>query len=187
MQKTVDDQQGCLKALKHLKDTHPHLKTLISVGGGTASKEFPTVTQNPLARQTLARELRFFCDRYGFDGVDSTFGAADDVCLSLTLSTRSRLGTSEIASRRTGLYSAFAKFTKCSAKRSIPRHHSASGSRVLLEKHQPCSSFPLCRFPQLDELRFYGKLGRRSRASRTAFRKRQRRCFVSSSLAGLWL
>lgn len=55
-----------------MKDDNPHLKTHISVGGGTASKEFPDVARNPVSRQTLASELRLFCDEHGFDGVDST-------------------------------------------------------------------------------------------------------------------
>ena len=54
-----------------LKKENPHIKTIVSVGGGASSKEFPKLAQSPAARKTFARKAREFCDQYKFDGVDS--------------------------------------------------------------------------------------------------------------------
>lgn len=54
-----------------LKSENPHVKTIVSVGGGSGSAEFPILAADPTARQTFARDAREFCDRYGFDGIDS--------------------------------------------------------------------------------------------------------------------
>ncbi|KAF5689185.1 chitinase 1 [Fusarium circinatum] len=68
--KAVDGEKGCLAALRKLKDQHPHVKTLVSIGGGSSSKEFPALAASKAARQTFAREMKEFCDAHHFDGVD---------------------------------------------------------------------------------------------------------------------
>ncbi|KAH7308105.1 glycoside hydrolase superfamily [Stachybotrys elegans] len=68
--KEVDGVKGCLAALAKLKHQHPHIKTIVSVGGGTGSKEFPALAANPAARKVLAGQLREFCDKHNLDGVD---------------------------------------------------------------------------------------------------------------------
>lgn len=73
LKKDIDGYEGCLAALAALKQRNPHVKTIISVGGGSGSGAFPALAGNPEARSTLARELVDFCDRHCFDGVDSEF------------------------------------------------------------------------------------------------------------------
>lgn len=71
VQKEVDGATGCLAALSDLKQEYTHLKTLVSVGGGTASAEFPVLAADETARWTFARAIRQFCDTHNLDGVDS--------------------------------------------------------------------------------------------------------------------
>ncbi|KAH7062514.1 glycoside hydrolase [Macrophomina phaseolina] len=67
----VDGTAGCLHALTKLRtDSHPNVKLLLSVGGGSGSKPFPALAASATARQTLAHSLRAFVDRFAFDGVD---------------------------------------------------------------------------------------------------------------------
>ncbi|KAM0323322.1 hypothetical protein ACHAQA_008914 [Verticillium albo-atrum] len=75
----ADGEKGCLAALAKLKRTNPHLKTIVSIGGGTGSKEFPAMAANPQARETFARECRAFVDRHELDGVDIDWEHPKDV------------------------------------------------------------------------------------------------------------
>lgn len=59
-----------------MKRRNPHVKTLISIGGGSGSDEFPTLAESSSARQKFARQVRDFCDRHHFDGVDSQYISA---------------------------------------------------------------------------------------------------------------
>lgn len=68
--KEVDGVKGCLAALANLKRDNSHIKTLLSIGGGASSKEFPKLAQSASARKTFAREARKFCDKHHFDGID---------------------------------------------------------------------------------------------------------------------
>src|SRR5688500_10221178 len=56
--------------LRELKEKHPHLKTLISVGGWTDSGGFYDTARTPETRETFARSAAAFAKRHGFDGVD---------------------------------------------------------------------------------------------------------------------
>src|SRR6185312_10972532 len=56
--------------LRQLKKSHPGLKTLISVGGWTHSKEFSNVALTPASRSKFANSAIAFIRKYGFDGVD---------------------------------------------------------------------------------------------------------------------
>ncbi|CAG1998886.1 unnamed protein product [Fusarium graminearum] len=69
-EKMVDGEKGCLAAISKLKSQHPHIKTLVSIGGGSSSKEFPALAANKTARQTFARRISEFCVTHQFDGVD---------------------------------------------------------------------------------------------------------------------
>lgn len=71
MVKEVDGEKGALAALAKLKRNNPKLKTIVSIGGGTGSKEFPALAASRDARETFARQVRQFCDRHEIDGVDS--------------------------------------------------------------------------------------------------------------------
>ncbi|KAH8653340.1 glycoside hydrolase superfamily [Xylariales sp. PMI_506] len=68
--KPVDGEQGCLTALSKLKSLKPSLKTLVSIGGGSGSAEFPVVAANPMARNTFAKSCRDFVTTWAMDGVD---------------------------------------------------------------------------------------------------------------------
>ena len=56
--------------LRTLKEKHPHLKTLISVGGWTDSTGFYETARTPASRETFARSAAAFAKQHGFDGVD---------------------------------------------------------------------------------------------------------------------
>ncbi|KAL7905404.1 glycoside hydrolase family 18 protein [Trichoderma velutinum] len=70
MVKEVDGEKGALAALAKLKRNNPRLKTIVSIGGGTGSKEFPALAASRDARETFAWQVRQFCDRHEIDGVD---------------------------------------------------------------------------------------------------------------------
>ena len=65
-----DSLRGCFHQLLILKANHPHVKTLISVGGWTWSIYFSNVALTPQTRNTFARSAMEFITEYGFDGVD---------------------------------------------------------------------------------------------------------------------
>ena len=56
--------------LRALKQKHPHLRTLISVGGWADSGPFSDAALTDASRQTFARSCADFVHEYGFDGVD---------------------------------------------------------------------------------------------------------------------
>ncbi len=62
--------RGCFHQLQILRDQHPHLETLISVGGWTWSRYFSDVALTEASRQLFAASCVEFMDTYGFDGVD---------------------------------------------------------------------------------------------------------------------
>ncbi|KAI1773660.1 glycoside hydrolase family 18 protein [Hypoxylon cercidicola] len=68
--KAVDGEKGCLAALAKLKQQKPGLKTLVSIGGGSGSAEFPTMAADSYCRATFASECRKFVDKHQFNGVD---------------------------------------------------------------------------------------------------------------------
>lgn len=65
---------GCLRGSFHqlqlLKQRHPHLKTLISVGGWTWSGQFSDAVLTPASRATFAQSIVDFVVQYDFDGAD---------------------------------------------------------------------------------------------------------------------
>lgn len=61
---------GNFRALQNLKDEHPGLQTLISVGGWTWSARFSDVALTPESRAAFANSCVDFMLRYGFDGID---------------------------------------------------------------------------------------------------------------------
>jgi chitinase len=56
--------------LRALKQKHPHLRTLISVGGWADSGPFSDAALTDASRQTFARSCADFIHEHGFDGVD---------------------------------------------------------------------------------------------------------------------
>jgi chitinase len=62
--------RGNYGALKRLKDAHPNLEVMISIGGWTLSDKFSDVALTPASREKFAASCVAFCKQYGFDGVD---------------------------------------------------------------------------------------------------------------------
>lgn len=64
------DFRGHFKQLQLLKQKYPHIKTLISVGGWTWSKNFSDAAATDAGRRKFAESALTFITKYGFDGVD---------------------------------------------------------------------------------------------------------------------
>lgn len=62
--------RGHFGQLIKLKQKYPHIKTLISVGGWTWSKNFSAVAASEALRKACAESAVDFVVKYGFDGVD---------------------------------------------------------------------------------------------------------------------
>jgi chitinase len=62
--------RGSFKQLQLLKKKHPHVKTLISVGGWTLSGPFSDVAFTQASRSKFTTSCVAFMLKYGFDGVD---------------------------------------------------------------------------------------------------------------------
>ena len=100
VKKAIDGEQGCLAAMAKLRRENPHLKTIVSVGGGSGSAEFPTLAANPDARKTFGREARAFCARYEFDGIDSMYTRPQKSHSSLTYVTDQLTGSTQLRANR---------------------------------------------------------------------------------------
>ncbi|RYP37653.1 hypothetical protein DL767_002826 [Monosporascus sp. MG133] len=74
----ADGTTGCISALAKLKEEAPHLRALVSIGGGSGSKEFPVLTADPSSRGRLAYACRQFVDEHGLDGVDVDWEHPED-------------------------------------------------------------------------------------------------------------
>lgn len=62
--------QGALGSLIHLKQIHPHLQVILSVGGGSCSGIFPAIASNALLRDNFARSAFGLVEASGLDGID---------------------------------------------------------------------------------------------------------------------
>ena len=62
--------QGNYAVLRALKQAHPELKTVISIGGWHHSKHFSDVVANPQLRRAFAQSVFDFTAKYGLDGVE---------------------------------------------------------------------------------------------------------------------
>ena len=62
--------RGHFNQLLKLKAEHPHVRTLISVGGWTWSSDFSAVAKTPESRRVFAESCADFMVDYGFDGID---------------------------------------------------------------------------------------------------------------------
>lgn len=63
-------RRGSFERLRVLKQQHPHLKTLISVGGWTWSSGFSDAVLTASSRATFAQSIVDFVDLHEFDGAD---------------------------------------------------------------------------------------------------------------------
>lgn len=62
--------RGNYHQLQLLKQAHPNLEILISIGGWTLSGKFSDVALTDASRAKFAASCVQFCNQYGFDGVD---------------------------------------------------------------------------------------------------------------------
>ncbi|KAI9759637.1 MAG: Vacuolar protein sorting-associated protein 53 [Chaenotheca gracillima] len=67
----VDGQCGCLLALVSFKQQYPHLKIILSIGGGgPGSQNMSIVAASRTARQNFAVSALDLVTNYGLDGID---------------------------------------------------------------------------------------------------------------------
>lgn len=57
----------------HLKQKHPHLRVVLSIGGGNSSEIFPLVASSTLLRDNFARSAKGLVEASGLDGIDSRY------------------------------------------------------------------------------------------------------------------
>lgn len=67
----MDGVQGGLGSLMHLKQKHPHLRVILSIGGGNSSEVYPLVAASTLFRDNFARSALGLVEASGLDGIDS--------------------------------------------------------------------------------------------------------------------
>jgi len=65
-----DSLRGCFHQLQILKAEHPHLKTIIVIGGDVHSTYFSDVALTPESRRVFSISCSEFVEKYGFDGID---------------------------------------------------------------------------------------------------------------------
>ncbi|MBW0480768.1 hypothetical protein O181_020483 [Austropuccinia psidii MF-1] len=61
---------GCFNQFRQIKQTHRHLKLLLSIGGWTYSANFAPATDSPAKRQKFADSAISILENYGLDGLD---------------------------------------------------------------------------------------------------------------------
>ncbi|KAK3941058.1 glycoside hydrolase [Diplogelasinospora grovesii] len=65
-----DGVQGALGSLMHLKQRHPHLQVILSIGSSNSSETFPIVASDPVLRDNFARSARGLIEASDLDGID---------------------------------------------------------------------------------------------------------------------
>lgn len=64
--------KGCLRELRTIKQQYPHIKTILSVGGGgEGSVPFPLAASNGIVRSMFAQSARNMVNAFDLDGIDS--------------------------------------------------------------------------------------------------------------------
>ncbi|KAK1767030.1 endochitinase B1 [Phialemonium atrogriseum] len=69
-QAPCDGVQGALGSLMHLKQKHPHLQVILSIGGSQSGEMFPIVASDPIFRDNFGRSARGLVEASGLDGID---------------------------------------------------------------------------------------------------------------------
>lgn len=54
----------------HLKQRHPHLRVLLSIGGGDSVQSFPLVASSEVFRHNFASSSKGLVEASGLDGID---------------------------------------------------------------------------------------------------------------------
>jgi chitinase len=70
-QAPCDGVEGALGSLMHLKQRHPHLSVILSIGGAGSPDVFPVVASDPILRDNFARSALGLVEASGLDGIDS--------------------------------------------------------------------------------------------------------------------
>uniref|UniRef100_A0A182X872 GH18 domain-containing protein n=1 Tax=Anopheles quadriannulatus TaxID=34691 RepID=A0A182X872_ANOQN len=66
-----DTERNAMRRFNCLRNSNPSLKTLVSVGGAVGcGSAFASVAASSNLRASFARNVREFCESYGFNGVD---------------------------------------------------------------------------------------------------------------------
>ena len=74
--------KGALSDLKRVKVENPHIKTILSIGGGgKGSENFSAVANDSKASDIFAQHARQLVDTYVMDGVDSKCWRITSCCL----------------------------------------------------------------------------------------------------------
>ncbi|ROW07860.1 hypothetical protein VMCG_03485 [Cytospora schulzeri] len=71
LQAPCDGVSGGLGSLMHLKQKHPHLQVILSIGGSASSQAFSTVAASAVLRDNFARSARGLVEASGLDGIDN--------------------------------------------------------------------------------------------------------------------
>jgi chitinase len=72
----ADGVHGAMHALTNMKHQYPHLKILLSIGGGgEGSTHFPTAARTDSSRHAFAKSAKHLIDIHGFDGIDSEWNS----------------------------------------------------------------------------------------------------------------
>ena len=67
----INSTKGCLNDLRYVKQRHPHIKTLLSIGGGgKGSTPLPTVAGDADSRARFVWTAEEMVEVYGLDGID---------------------------------------------------------------------------------------------------------------------
>ncbi|KAB5578440.1 glycoside hydrolase [Coniochaeta sp. 2T2.1] len=70
IQAECDGVNGAIGSLMHLKDRHPHLRVVLSIGGAGSPEIFPIVASDPMLRDNFARSALGLIEASGLDGID---------------------------------------------------------------------------------------------------------------------
>jgi chitinase len=57
----------------HLKQKHPHLQVMLSIGGTGSAEVFPVVASDELLRHNFARSAQGLVEASGLDGIDGKY------------------------------------------------------------------------------------------------------------------
>lgn len=79
----IDGTQGCLPALVKLKtEKYPHLRILLSIGGGSGSTQFPSVAADGTKTRRFCETAKEIVLRYHLDGIDGKYNVSSLCFLS---------------------------------------------------------------------------------------------------------
>ncbi|ERS97828.1 chitinase [Sporothrix schenckii 1099-18] len=73
-----DGARGAVGSLLHLKQQHPHLQVVLSVGGNASTPFYPSVAASPVLRDNFARSALGLIEASGLDGIDISWTFPSD-------------------------------------------------------------------------------------------------------------